>query len=256
MTFWQAFKATYSGSVAVLIACPLLALVPVVFELLQHAVEVHIGMYDSIATAKATEHHPLRMAFGMLKVAALTIPFYWVTRFQPDRDATFAARPDPKAIRLFAVYCMFQLGLAALQLFGLPQTGAVLAVSFVVGMIVGNLLLAWGVAAALGNATVGPRRSIAIMARHVPWTFAFSIAVILPLVIPHYAAAALAIAGPKVLLWPVLIADSLLVGWLTAAMAAGGYYAAVRAASKAGVDLMPGNVRRADLSDGMIAAAH
>jgi hypothetical protein len=128
MTFWQAFKATYSGSVAVLIACPLLALVPVVFELLQHVVEVHIGMYDSIAAARATEHHPLRMVFGMLKVAALTIPFYWVTRFQPDRDATFAARPDPKAIRLFAVYCMFQLGLAALQLFGLPQTGAVLAI--------------------------------------------------------------------------------------------------------------------------------
>ena len=105
MTFWQAFKATYSGGVAFLIACPLLALIPVAFELLQHAVEVHIGMYDSVAAAKATEHHPLRMAFGMLKVAALTVPFYWITRFQPDRDAGFAARPDPKAVRLFAGFC-------------------------------------------------------------------------------------------------------------------------------------------------------
>lgn len=256
MTFWQAFKGTYSGGTAFLIACPLLALIPIAFELLQHAIEVHIGMYDSIAAAKATEHHPLRMAFGMLKVAALTIPFYWVTRFQPDRNATFAATPDPKAIRLFAVYCVFQLALAAVQLFGLPQTGMVLAISFVVGMIVGNLLLAWGVAAAFGNASVGLRRSIAIMARHVPWTFAFSIAVILPLMIPHYAAAALAIAGPNAMLWPVLIADSLLVGWLTAVMAAGGYHAAVRAASKGGVDLLSGDIRRVDPSDGMIAPAH
>ncbi|HXH15475.1 MAG TPA: hypothetical protein VNJ10_05030 [Sphingomonas sp.] len=240
---------------AFLIACPLLALIPVGFELLQHAVEVHIGMYDSVAAAKAADDHPLRMAFGMVKVAALTIPFYWITRFQPDRDAKFAETPDPKAVRLFAVYCVFQLGLAAVQVFGLPRTGAVLAGSFVVGMIVGNLLLGWGVAAAFGNASIGLRRSIAIMARYVPWTFAFSIAVILPLMIPHYAAAALAITGPKAMLWPVLIADSLLVGWLTAVMAAGGYYAAVRAASKAGVDLLPREVVRGDRSEVVFGTA-
>ncbi len=43
MAFWTALKATYSGSSAFLIACPLLALIPVAFELLQHAVEAHIG---------------------------------------------------------------------------------------------------------------------------------------------------------------------------------------------------------------------
>lgn len=76
VTFWQAFKATYSDSMAFFIACPLLALIPVAFELLQHIIEVHMGFYDSIATAKATEHSPLRMAFGLLKVMSLTVSVY------------------------------------------------------------------------------------------------------------------------------------------------------------------------------------
>ena len=70
MTFGQALKATYAGSIAFLVACPLLALFPVLFEVLQHAIEVHIGMYDSIAVAKAVEHDPLRMGLGILIPAA------------------------------------------------------------------------------------------------------------------------------------------------------------------------------------------
>ena len=63
--------------------------------------------------------------------------------------------------------------------------------------------------------------------------------VIMPLMIPHYLLAAAAILGPKPLLWPVLIVDSLLVGWLSAVLAAASYYAVVRAAGKAGVSLVP-----------------
>ncbi len=240
MTFWQACKATYSGSIAFMIACPLLALIPVGFELLQHAAEVHIGMYDSIAAAKANEHHPLRMAFGMVKIAALTVPIYWITRFLPDRDARVAATADPLAIRLFSGYFAIGMMLAAVQLFALPQTGAVLLTCFFVGQIISSLLIAWGVAAALGNRAIGVRASARIMARQVPWTFAFTLAVMLPLMVPHYALGALALLGPKALLWPTMAVDSLLVGWLTAVICTGAYYAAIRAAGKAGVQLMPG----------------
>jgi hypothetical protein len=237
MTFWQGLKATYRSSIAFLIACPLLALVPVAFELLQHAIEVHIGMYDSIAAAKATEHHPLRMSFGMLKVISLTVPMYWVTRFLPERSARFAATADPLAIRLFTAYFATGIAFAAIQLFALPQSGIVLLSAFIIGQIVGGLLIAWGVAAALGNVEIGPRTSIRIMARQVPWTFAFTLIAILPLMILHYAFGTFALLGPKPLVWPVLIIDSLLVGWLTAVMIAAGYYAATRAATRAGVSL-------------------
>ncbi|MEG3082760.1 hypothetical protein U1707_03835 [Sphingomonas sp. PB2P12] len=140
-------------------------------------------------------------------------------------------------------------------MFGLPQSGAVLAVSFVVSTIIGNLLLAWGVAASLGNPAIGPSESIAVMARHVPWTFAFTLVVILPLMIPHYGFAALGLVGPKILLWPVLVVDSLLVGWLTAVMAAGGYYAAMRATTRVGVDLMPRGAVRGGRSEAVFGTA-
>lgn len=239
MTFWQAIKASYAGGVAFLLAHPLLALFPVAFELLQHGIEVHIGMYASLAAAKALEHDPLRMGFGLLKVAALELPGYWTVRFLAWRDPARTARADQPAVRLFATFLAVEFAMAAVQLFALPQTGTALLVAFVVSQVVGILLFAWGVAAALGNVAVGARRSAAIMARQIPWTFAFSLTVMLPLMVPHYALGALAIVGRPSLLWPVLLTDSLLVGVLSAVLIAGGYYAAMRAAALAGVSLIP-----------------
>ena len=237
MTFFQALRQTYGGSIAFLIACPLLALVPVFFEVVQHIVEVKIVMYQSIAMAKAVEHDPRRMGFGMIKVIALILPGYWIVRFLAWRDPRAAARPDARAVRLFAGFAAFQIALAVLQLFVLPQIGWVLLATFVGGQVIGILIAAWGVAAALGNAAIGPRASIAIMARQMPWTFVFSLLAMLPLMVPHYAFAALAILGPKALLWPVLLIDSLLVGWLSAVLVAASYVAAERAAGRAGVSL-------------------
>lgn len=236
MTFGQAFASTYRGGTAFLLACPLLALVPVAFELIQHVAEVHIGLYDSIAAARATEHHPLRMAFGMVKIAALIVPGYWITRFLPARDARAARRIDPPAVRAFAIIVAVQLALAAVQLFALPPTPTALLAGLAGGQVISGLLIAWGVSAPLGG-DVGPIASIRIMARQLPWTVAFSIAATLPLMIPHYVLGAMALVGPRPLLWPVLIVDSALVGWLTAIITASGYYAATRAAGKAGVDL-------------------
>lgn len=239
MTFWQALRASYGGSIAFILACPLLALFPVVFELVQHVVEVHIGMYHSIAMAKAVEHDPWRMGFGLVKIIALIVPGYWIPRFLAWRDPARAARPERGAVTLFAGFAVFQIALVIVELYGLPQTVPVLLGDFIVGQLIGILVAAWGIAASLGNAEVGPRASVALMARHIPWTFAFALVAMLPLMIPHYLLAAAAILGPKPLLWPVLIIDSLLVGWLSAVLAAASYYAVARAAGKAGVSLVP-----------------
>ncbi|WP_426258211.1 hypothetical protein [Sphingomonas sp. DC1600-2] len=242
MTFWTAFKETYRGSIAFMIACPLLTMVPVVFEILQHVVEVKIGLYASVAAAKALEHDPWRMGFGLLKVAALTVPTYWIVRFLAWRDPARAARPEMPAVRLFAVVLVVQLVSAALQLFVLPRDGWALLVEFIVLQVLAVLLHPWFVAAALGNPAIGPQRSVAIMARQTLWSFVFMLVAILPLMIPHYVLGALAILGPKPLLWPVLVLDSLLVGWLSAVIVASGFTVAMRAAAKQGVDLGIGDV--------------
>ncbi|GAA0671185.1 hypothetical protein FHT00_001935 [Sphingomonas insulae] len=243
MTVWKALTTTYRGSIAFMVACPLLALVPVVFELLQHVVEVRIGLYDSIAAAKASEHHPLRMAFGMVKVLSLIIPGYWVTRFLALGDARRAGAVEMPALWLFGGVVAFHTVIAALQLFVLPQTLPVTLIAFAVGEVIGCLIPAWTVAAALGNRAVGPRKSIAIMAPHMPWTFVVLLLSIVPLMIPHYLLGAAALLAPKLWLWPALIVDALLVGWLSVVMVAGAYVTARRAAQAYGVDLAAGAAR-------------
>ncbi len=241
VTFWQSFKAVYADSVAFVRACWLLALVPVVFELLQHVVEVRLGMYASLAAAQASEDSPLRTAFGLLKVASLTLPIYWVMRFLARRDARFAARLEAPAWRLFAVFFVVQVALGAVDLYLLPRHGWWAGVLFVVGMVEGALFAAWAVGASLGNERMGVVDSVRLMARRLPWTLAFQIAVILPLMVPHYALGLFAIVGPKTLMWPTLVLDALLVGYLAPVIVAGSYFPALRAAQLAGEPLFDGD---------------
>jgi hypothetical protein len=119
----------------------------------------------------------------------------------------------------------------------IPQTVTITLVEFVAGEVITSLIVAWGAAAALGNPDVGPIASMKLMGRQLPWTFAFLLAAMLPLMVPHYVFAGVAIVGTRALLWPVLIIDSLLVSWLTAVLVASAYVAAKRAADRSRVDL-------------------
>ena len=197
LTFWQAFRAAYSGGLAFVRDCLLLALVPVVFELLQHVVEVRIGMYNSLVAAQALEDSSLRTAFGLLKVASLTLPAYWVMRFLPRRNSRFAARVESPAWRLFGVFLAVQIVLEAIDLYLLPKHGWWALVVFVAGMVEGALFAAWAVGASWGNERMGVQASIRLMAPRLIWTLSFQVAVILPLMVPHYALGMFAIMGTR-----------------------------------------------------------
>jgi len=242
MTFWQTFKASYTGGMAFMLAYPALIAIPVAFELLQHVVEVHRGMYASLVAAKAADADPVRLGFGLLKVATLTLSSYWIVRFLAWRDPARAGAVEAPAARLFAGVLAFQLILTAVQLFALPRTGGVLLSEALAGFVLGVLLAAWIAAAALGNARIGPWASARIMMPRLLWSAGLSLAVVLPLMVPHYVLGALALVGPKALLWPVLIVDALLVGLLAAVMSASGYLIAKRGADGAGVPLVGSDV--------------
>ena len=243
MTFWRTLKASYTGGFSFALACPLLFAVPVALELVQHVMEVHQGMYDSIAAAKAADADPVRLGFGLLKVAALTLSAYWIARFLAWREPTRVSSCDATAFRLFAGVLAFQVGLSAMELFALPRTGALLLAETVGGIVLNVVLAAWFVAAPLGNPRIGPWRSIRLMAPRLPWSAGLPLAATLPLVVPHYVLAALALIGPRQLLWAALIADSALVGLLGAVMAASGFLIAARAAGLAGMNLTGGGDR-------------
>ena len=106
------------------------------FELLQHVAEVHLGMYASVAAARAGEHHPVRLAFGMLKLIGLIVPGYWIVRSTAWHDLAQAARWDSRSVRLFAGHIAFEIALADFQLFVLPQTIAAALFGLVGGQVI------------------------------------------------------------------------------------------------------------------------
>ena len=226
MTFLQGIAFVYRQSWAFLLACPLIALIPILAELVQHVVEMQAGMYVGPAGAEAAEADPARMAFGFVKTLALGLIGYWGVRFYATRDAAYTRRLEGRAVALFAVVFALQALLSALGLF--VFTGVMAAGFFVFSLIFAPLLARFVVAAPLG-VWISPSASIRQMARQLPWAVAFNVVAALPLMIVHYALGIGAIFVPgEAVKWAMLIVDSLVVGWLAAVLVAITWVVAVR----------------------------
>ena len=244
-------KAIYSSAWRFAIACPILFAIPVLVELAQHVIEMRAGMYTGEEGAIAAEGDPLRMQYGFLKVLAIQLPGYWFVRhIVLGHDAKRAGRLEMPAIALWLVIFAILAITGWLGLFG-PSLAGLLGISaaatpwFDGGMFVLETgltiyLIGWAVAWAVGNAAIGPVRSFAIM--HGSFWYALGLFVVgfLPLMIPHYGLAILAVLVlPTSLDWVAMAIDSLLVGYLALTMAGATAYAAIHAAERRGVDLLP-----------------
>ncbi|WP_447953364.1 hypothetical protein [Sphingopyxis chilensis] len=240
----------YRSAWAFALACPLLFIIPVMIELAQHVVEWRAGMYDGIAGAKAAEGDMLRLQFGFAKTLALLLPGYWFTRYILfDFDARRAARIEWPAIGLWLIlfalnglqqwWALFGPSLTGLMGLSGPAaqwTGYALVL---LGSIAGIYFTAWTVAWALGNAAIGPIRSIRIMAGSFWRTVLLILAGVLPLMIVHYALSFGAIVAPTIIDGPLLLLDALVVGLLALTMAGSNAVAARHAAAVKGEDLRP-----------------
>lgn len=228
MTFRQGFLYAHREGLAFLIACPLLALIPLLAEFGQHVIEMQIGMYDGLDGAKAAEANPLRMQFGFFKALAIIIMGYPVVRFLAGgRDTAAAHRLDPRALALFAVPLTLEMALAAFGLFSRSASTTYSIVSFAVTLLITPLLLRWLIGAPLGI-WINPVRSAREMLPAWLWAFALGVAAMLPLMIVHYALGIGPIFAPNWAKWPMLVLDSFVVAWLSATMVAGQWVAANR----------------------------
>lgn len=228
--FLDALGTVHREAFLFMLACPLLAAIPVAVEFAQHVIELRAGMYVDEAGALAAESDPLRMQFGFLKVLALALPAYWIPRFMHGaRDADAARTWDTKAVWLYSGVFLFMAVNAALSLFVLPTTPNWMIGTMAGGMILSVLLARWQAAAPLGQ-FINPLRSAIEMLRNLPWALAFSLVAMLPVMALHYALAIVAIlAAPDWLDWVLMVVDSVVVGWLAGILAAANYVAALRA---------------------------
>lgn len=241
--------AIYRNAWAFARLCPLLFLLPVLVEFSQHIVEWQAGMYDSIAGAKAAEADALRMQLGFAKTLALLLPGYWFARFILfGGDAARARRIEWPAIGLWLILFAIQGLEQWWTLFGPPLTGIMGLTGdtgrwtgygiVVASGILGIYLTAWNVAWAAGNASIGPLRSIRIMAGNFWYTLILVVAGVLPLMIVHYGLSFAAIFAPAILDWPLLVTDAVVVGFLALTMAGSSAIAALHAAGRKKVDLV------------------
>lgn len=248
MTMWKDLREIFARSGRYALICPLLFLVPVAVEMVQHVVEIHSGMYVDIAGMKAAEGNMLRLTIGHFKVFALFLTGYWAARFLVFGDDPAAARRiEPVAVRLFVPVMAWSLfWLIVMQDVPLIAEAAgmsgsiaagVLGVSLIVSLFFEPLLSAWKTAAAAGQPGIGFVRSIRLTRGVYLYAVVVSLLAMLPLMVAHYALALLAVGKAPGVVWAMMVLDSLLVGYLGVVMVAAAYVIARRATVRGGIAL-------------------
>ncbi len=249
--FLRDLKAVYKDSWTFALACPALFAIPLVVEFVQHVVEIQAGMYAGKTGAMAAEGDPLRMQFGFIKVLAIMLPGYWVTRFILfGRDARRAGRIEMPAFALWLVTFAIMAFNAWLGLFG-PSLADLIgigdslspwfqSVTFVIETAITIYLAAWFVAWSVGNSKIGPITSVGIMHGSFWHALGLYVGAFLPLMIVHYALAIIAVLIlPPALDWVAMAVDSVIVAFLAASMAGATAYGAKRAAARKVRHLLP-----------------
>lgn len=221
MNFWQNLSYVHRESWAFLLACPVIIAIPIVVEFVQHVVEMQIGMYDGPAGAETADGNALRLQVGFAKTLAVSIIGYSVIRFLAGgRDKAAAYRLEWPAVKLFALVFALQALFAFLALFVFTGMTPVSIGFTVFGLLFAPLVARFIAAAPLG-VLITPWASIKQLWRQLPWLFAFNLVAVLPLMVVHNGLGIGAVFAPgDPFKWVLLVADSVLVGWLAALMGA------------------------------------
>lgn len=229
-SFFGDFRKVHSKSLAFVAALPLIAAIPLVAELVQHVVEMKIGMYAGPEGAEAAATNALRLYFGFAKVVALSLPAYFLVRWlHAEGDKRFATRAERPAMTLFALAVALQALFGWLSLF-VWSDGPGGFGFLVFGLIFMPLVARFVVAAPLGT-FISPLRSIRTMLPHVLHAVLFPLAAMLPLMGLHYALGigAIFVTG-ETMKWAMLFVDSFVTAWLALVVIAAQYVIATRPA--------------------------
>ena len=222
-------KAIYRLAIRFALMSPALFLVPAFVELFQHYVEVDLGMYESMETFRTLALAPERLASGLAKVIALTLPMYYYCRFLGfNGDVSRYTDFSYSAIKPFIPVFVLNVTLTLLVLSSTshyPDSNwpAILQLATIP---IGLYLTYWTVARALGSNDVSVKDSLITMNGHVLRALGYMVAGFLPLTMLHYLLVYPAIGANGIQLWAVLVLDSVVVAGIAMCMAGAVYFAA------------------------------
>ena len=206
----------YRQGLTLPLAAPAIFAIVVLPEAVQHVAEIQLGMFASKEAFMASADGSTRMGFGYAKIAGLFLCIFAAARFVhcgTVRGALLIPRRDIGRI-LFA----FAIGLAA----SLPAEWAaqtaqpphiywpVVTASWTLSI----LLLVYLIGALIGDREMTLRAAFARGWKVLPILAIFIVAAFWPVGMLHTYAHKLALGADPALVWTLMAADSLLVGFL------------------------------------------
>src|SRR3954468_14980823 len=246
---WTEIRTAYRDSLAVGLKYPLLLALPATAELAQHVVEDRVGMFASFEGMKAAADNGWRMGFGMVKVLALFLLTYWVSRaLAARRGAALRVRGDARSAGLFAWVLAWSLATGLIQLFGgnlivpFVSSRSALAVGAVYGialLVCDVYLTVWKVGASLGRTRLSFTASFRIMNGSFWWSLGYFLLMFLPPFVLHYLLNGLAIGRPPLPMWAMLGFAALTVGYLGIVLATTSFVIPRRATARRDEPLLP-----------------
>lgn len=212
---------------------PLLLILPLAAEMLQHVVEIKLGFYD-FHGALPPEARSTRLIFGIVKVAALAVTLVLALRwwaFSDQGDPKRALRPGLRFLWGLCLFILIQVpaelvelalekGLALIP--ALATTGlARVVIALGITTFVSGLWLAWSIGLLVEDRRLGFVRSVTISAPRILTLFGYVLAGTLPLMVVHYGLSYFAMGQADWIVWSANVIDALVVCVLIVSIASG-----------------------------------
>ena len=212
----QALAKLYPMGLSLLWKAPLVLALVIVPEFIQHIVEIRIGMFDSLETFRARQFDDTRMAVGYVKIAGLVLAMIASARFWATREQGIAwySLTGIDWRRFGLGFLLFMLLPTTPALFG-SQLGKSNAET--IGIVISLLLmpaLFLMLAGLFGDRTTSHR---AMWRRSWPWAVLMALLLVLAFVPAQWLHGMnhdWALGANAVVVWALMIFDSLLVGLL------------------------------------------
>jgi hypothetical protein len=195
------------------------------WEFAQHIAEVHAGMFDSLAKAKAVQYDGTRLALGWVKMLSIYAGGFFVIRYLAGSDQGAPLAPVGTAIKRYLPYIGYSLVLFALilyapQIVSGPDFHILRAGVGLTQALIEPLLMLWIVSAATNGAVRNPLQSVRRMRLLYFWALALFFIGRLPVNVVHQLLNRYAVGQPPAIVWPMLALDAVSVGLITAVIPA------------------------------------
>ncbi|HEU0045302.1 hypothetical protein [Sphingomonas sp.] len=212
----RALLDTYRLGGRAFVAAPALVVIAIAPEFVQHVVEIRLGMFDSLADARALASDPTRWGFGYVKLAGFGLAILLVARFWALGSVRRAVLMPPLAIGrlLLALAVVLGTGFLFERIAALTTSTALWAMINLLSWTLQMGLTVWLVATLVEDRATTIRTAFTSRLPTAALLLLLLAAAFAPAQMLHGLNHRWALGQPGWLVWTLMVWDSLVVGLL------------------------------------------